>query len=372
MLKTMKMNYSTYYIKALFLVLLFSYSFTFCIGQEKTSLNEEKLQSARLKYPYADYNSDGVLTGAEFSRYMKMQDFIRDQQKKLSKMPDRMLADHSYGPHWRNTLDFWKAPSEKPTPVLIFWHGGGFVGGDKSLYYGDSLAIACLENGISVVTANYRYVTQSSFPGPFLDAARVIQYVRYHAKEWGIDPNRIATTGSSAGGNLSVWFATHDDLACPNNPDPVLRESTRLTTIIAKNAQTSNDPFFWMENIYSGDAVHTSIYDFYGVDYMDFGELKEIMSEKKYREMAIEASALNHITKDDPPAFLIHPERPEEWDGKPLPPGTKQSKYTHHVAFGEFFRKEYEKLGLKCRLNGQQDVSVEQEINWLKKYFNLN
>ena len=366
------MNYSICHMKALFLVLLFSYSFTFCFGQERTSQNEKKLKSARLEYPYADYNSDGVLTETEFRRYMKMQNYMRDQQKKLRKMPDRVLADHSYGPHWRNTLDFWKAESEKPTPVLIFFHAGGFVVGDKSNYYGDDLAISCLENGISVVTANYRYVTQSSFPGPFLDAARVIQYVRYHANELGIDPSRIATTGSSAGANLSVWFAVHDDLACQNNPDPILRESTRLTTIIARNAQTSNDPFFWMENIYSGDAVHTSIYDFYGVKSMNFDELKEVMSEKKYREMAIEASALNHITKDDPPVFLFHPERPEEWDGKPLPPGTKQSKYAHHVAFGKYFKNEYDKLGLKCRLKGQKDVYVEQQINWLKKYFNLN
>ena len=338
MLKTININFSICHMKALFLVILFSCFFTFCLGQEKTSQNDEELKSALLKYPFADYNSDGVLTEAEFRRYMKIQDFIRDQQEKLNKMPDRVLADHSYGPHWRNTLDFWKAPSEKPTPVLVFLHGGGFVGGDKSLYYGDSLAIACLENGISVVTANYRYVTQSSFPGPFLDAARVIQYIRYHAKEWGIDPNRIATTGSSAGGNLSVWLAVHDDLACTNNPDSVLRESTRLTTIIARNAQTSNDPFFWMENIYSGDAVHTSIYDFYGVKYMDFDELKEVMSEKEYQEMAFEASALNHITKDDPPVFLFYPQRPEEWDGNHYLP-KRNNQYIHIMLPLEYFSR---------------------------------
>ncbi len=363
------MNYSIRDMNVFFLVLLFSGSFTFCFGQQKTSKSEEKLKSALLKYPHADYNYDGVLTATEFRHYMKTQELIRNRQEKLNSMPVRVLADHSYGPHWRNTLDFWKASSKEPSPVLIFFHGGGFVGGDKSKYYGDSLVTACLENGISVVTANYRYVTQSAFPEPFLDAARVIQFIRYNAKEWGIDPKQIATTGSSAGGNLSVWLAVHDDLARPNNPDPVLRESTRLTTIIAKNAQTSNDPFFWLENIYKGDAVHTSIFDFYGVKKMSFNELKEVLYENKYREMAIESSALNHITKDDPPVFLIYPERLEDWDGKPLPSGTKQSKYTHHVAFGKYFKNKYEKLELKCRLNAQKDISVQQEIDWLKKFF---
>src|SRR6187551_3852622 len=40
-------------------------------------------------------------------------------------------ANVQYGPHERNVLDFWKAESEQPTPVLVFIHGGGFVAGDK-------------------------------------------------------------------------------------------------------------------------------------------------------------------------------------------------------------------------------------------------
>jgi len=369
MLKTMKNNDFVHHMQACFLLLLFSCDSTSCIAQQITSQNDEKLAQAIRTHPHGDYDSDGVLTDAESRHFMKVQGQIQAQQKRLKEMPNRVLADHPYGPHWRNTLDFWKARSESPTPVLVFFHGGGFVGGDKSKYYGDSLANVCLENGISVVTANYRYVTQSSFPGPFLDAARVVQYIRSHAEEWGIDPRRIATTGSSAGGNLSTWLAVHDDLASPDSPDPVLRESTRLTTIIAKNAQTSNDPFFWLENIYAGAAVHTSIFDFYGVKKMPFDELKEVMSKKKYREMAMKASALNHITNDDPPVFLVYPERLEEWDGKPLPFGTKQSKYTHHVAFGKYFKDEYDQLDLKCKVSAQKDTSVGEEISWLKNCF---
>src|SRR6056297_1770306 len=255
MLHMMKTHGSIHPLQTFALGVMCCCSFSLCFAQQELSKNEKLLQQAILKYPQGDYDSDGVLTQAEFSHHRRMQGMIQVQQKQLEKMPDRMLAEHAYGPHWRNTLDFWKADSKTPTPVLVFFHGGGFVGGDKSKYFGDRLANACLENGISVVSANYRYVTQSSFPAPFLDAARVVQTIRHHAEEWGIDRNRIATTGSSAGGNLSVWFAVHDDLADLDNPDPVLRESTRLTTIIAKNAQTSNDPFFWIKNIYAGKAV---------------------------------------------------------------------------------------------------------------------
>lgn len=356
-------------IQAFVLGVLICCSFTTCLAQQTPPANKKLLQQAILEFPHGDYDSDGVLSPAEFGHYRRMQRQIKEQQQQLDQMPVRVLAEYAYGPHWRNTLDLWKAESKKPTPVLVFFHGGGFVGGDKSKYYGDRLANACLENGISVVSANYRYVTQASFPAPFLDAARVLQSIRHHAEEWGIDRNRIAATGSSAGGNLSAWFAVHDDLADADNPDPVLRESTRLTTIIAKNTQTSNDPLFWIENIYSGSSVHTSVFDFYGVDKMPFAELKGVMSKKMYRDMAVEASSLNHITDDDPPVFLIYPERLEEWDGKPLPPGTMQSKYAHHVAFGKFFKDAYDQRGLECKLKSQRDVTVDQEIDWLRNSF---
>ena len=51
-------------------------------------------------------------------------------QNKFSRTPD--LANVSYGPYERNVVDLWKAKSERPTPLVVFIHGGGFRGGDKS------------------------------------------------------------------------------------------------------------------------------------------------------------------------------------------------------------------------------------------------
>lgn len=321
------------------------------------------------EHPQADYNGDGVLTKGEASRHQRMQTFIAKQEKLLMTMPERRLADQAYGPHWRNTFDFWMAESSDPTPVLLFFHPGGFVGGDKSLYYGNPLVMACLENGISVVTANYRYATQAPFPASHRDAARMIQHVRYHAESWGIDPEKVAMTGSSAGGNMSVWLAVHDDLADPSSDDPIARESTRLTTIIGVNSQTSNDQFFIWENIYLGNDAHSSIYDFYGLEVTDVETLKKELAKPAYREMAKEASALNHITSDDPPVFLIHPESLQDWDGQPLPVGTAQSKYAHHIAFGKWFKDSYDAMGLTSKLKGKEETTVAEQIDWLLKWF---
>lgn len=321
------------------------------------------------EHPQADYNADNVLTKNEAAKHQKMQAFIAKQSKFLDDMPEPRLLDHAYGPHWRNTLDFWKAESSDPTPVLLFFHPGGFVGGDKAQYYGDPLVMACLENGISVVLANYRYATQAPFPASHRDAARVIQYVRYHAESWGIDSGKVAMTGSSAGGNMSVWLAVHDDLADPDSSDPIARQSTRLTTIIGVNSQTSNDPFFIWENIYKGKDAHSSTFAFYGLEVTDVETLRKTLAMPAYRKIAYEATALNHMTPDDPPVFLIHPESLQDWDGQPLPADTDQSKYAHHIAFGKWFKDRYDEMGLISKLKGKEETTVAEQLAWLLRWF---
>lgn len=153
--------------------------------------------------------------------------------------------DVKYGPFDRNVMDVWLAESDRPTPVLVSIHGGGFQGGNKSVS-GDLLR-QCLESGISVVAITYRLSDQAIAPAQFLDSARAIQFIRSKAKPWNLDPTRIAATGGSAGAGLSLWLGFHDDLADPDNEDPVLRESTRLTCMSVYGGQTSYNPRFIRE-----------------------------------------------------------------------------------------------------------------------------
>src|SRR5256885_14717759 len=75
-----------------------------------------------------------------------------------------------------------------------------------------------------------------------MDCARAIQVARSKAKEWNLDPRRIAASGGSAGAGTSLWIGFHDDMADPKNSDPVLRESTRLSCMVVFGAQSSYDP----------------------------------------------------------------------------------------------------------------------------------
>jgi len=149
-------------------------------------------------------------------------------------------AEVSYGPHARNVLDFWQAPGDGPKPLLVFIHGGGWVGGDKRQQPANLQPY--LRQGISCASINYRLTGEAPLPAPVHDAARAIQFLRSKAPEWNIDKTRIALTGGSAGACTSMWLLLHDDLADPQSPDPVLRESTRVTAAAVSAGQTSIDP----------------------------------------------------------------------------------------------------------------------------------
>jgi len=160
--------------------------------------------------------------------------------------PKLTAANVAYGKHERQVLDFWKAESATPTPLLFFIHGGGWQGGDKNRTGGIEKYLAA---GVSVVAINYRYIEQATadgvvppVKGPLHDAARALQFVRSKAAEWNLDKQRIGASGGSAGACSSLWLAFHPDMADAKSSDPIARESTRLWCAAVIGAQTTLDP----------------------------------------------------------------------------------------------------------------------------------
>jgi acetyl esterase/lipase len=212
-------------------------------------------------------------------------------------------AGVAYGPLERQVLDFFQAKSDRPTPLVFCIHGGGWSGGDKSSYYGGVKNY--LDNGVSVVTINYRLMAQANaqkvtppVKAPLEDAARALQFVRSKSAEWNVDKKRIGATGGSAGGASSLWLAFHDDMADPKSDDPVARESTRLYCAAVNGAQVSLDPKEvrgWLPNYTYG--AHA------------FG-LKGLDDVEKQRDKLAgwikEYSPIAHVTRDDPPIGLYY------------------------------------------------------------------
>jgi acetyl esterase/lipase len=164
-------------------------------------------------------------------------------------VPKPTITEARYGTNERHILDFWKADSNKPTPLAFVIHGGGWSGGEKERVDRFVDVAALLKAGISVAAINYRFIKMAEAQGieppvkaPLHDAARALQFVRSKSMEWNIDKNRIGAAGGSAGACSSLWLAFHDDLADPKSNDPVARESSRLKCVAVTGPQTTLDP----------------------------------------------------------------------------------------------------------------------------------
>ncbi len=220
-------------------------------------------------------------------------------------VPEPTLAEVSYGDHERHVLDLWQAESSTPTPLAFVIHGGGWQGGSKERVSRFVDIERLLAAGISVAAINYRYVSQASDAGveppvklPLYDAARALQFIRSKAAEWNIDKTRIGAAGGSAGACSSLWLAYHDDLADPESPDLVARESTRLQCAAVIGAQTTLDPKQmkeWTPNSrYGGHA---------------FGKrnFQQFLSEReRILPWIAEYSPYALVTEDDPPVCLLY------------------------------------------------------------------
>ena len=90
-----------------------------------------------------------------------------------------------------------------PTPVLIWMHGGGYVLGKPEQDDG-SCAQYVRELGIKVVSVDYRCAPKHPFPAGLEDCYSALEWVESHSEELGIDTNRIAIGGASAGGGLAA------------------------------------------------------------------------------------------------------------------------------------------------------------------------
>lgn len=267
-------------------------------------------------------------------------------------------ANVSYGPFGRNVMDVWIAPSDTPTPLLVSIHGGGFRGGNKKV--SNRLLRACLESGISVAAITYRLTDEVMAPLPFYDAARAIQFLRSRAAEWNLDPVRIAANGDSAGAGISLWLGFHEDLADPDNADPVLRESSRLACMAVENGQCSYDPRFIRTLIPEMSTwEHPALGYLFGVKASEIDRLPE----EKYR--LFEACApITHVTPDDPPILMTYNSAADA-------PVTSLRVGIHHPRFGFALKEKLDVVGVGCTvvcgLEGEGEERDALIMEFLKK-----
>lgn len=269
--------------------------------------------------------------------------------------PTPTMANVPYGTHPKQVLDFWKAESAQPTPLLFFIHGGGWTGGDKSRAGGVN---ECLKAGISVVSVEYRFIQDANAAGvkppvkwPLEDAARALQFVRSKAAEWNIDKKRIGASGGSAGACSSLWLAFHDDMADPKSSDPVARESTRLWCAAVNGPQTTLDPQQMK------DWTPNSTYGGHAFGLPKFQQFLE--GREKILPWIKQYSPYEWVTADDPPIYMSF--------STPPAMGQPQKDPTHSANFGVKLQEKLRAVGVPCEIMypGAPDVKHRNTVAFL-------
>lgn len=346
----------------------------FFLGLLSTAHTQDADRLAKLleKFPEADADGDGTLTQEEvraFREKMPQKDGRKREKEKTIPKLEPTHADISYGPHERNVFDIWlpESPLEKeatslPLPVFVFFHGGGFVGGDKSSFSPQIY----MEAGIACVSANYRFVdgSETLSPVPMQDGARVIQTLRHRASEWNIDGGRIAVSGSSAGAVMAMWIAYKDDLKNDDSEDPVERQSSRVNCVVPINGPTNLLPDWIVKHLGGSSHVHGSFPKMFGVD--ADGELSPDVLERIQS-----SSPWEFVSEDDPPTLLIYNSL-LELEELPLPEDTSTGKVIHHPFFGLALKEKLDALGVECEFRHSFDPRGNPAIpDYLRSKFRM-
>lgn len=260
-------------------------------------------------------------------------------------IPPPTIADIPYGPHPKQVMDFYKAESDKPTPLVFYIHGGGWMAGSKRPVGVTNY----LKAGISVISIEYRFIPEATADGvnpPVLgsmgDAARALQFVRSKAAEWNIDKTKIAATGGSAGACSSLWLAFHDDMADPKSKDPISHESTRLLCAAVSAPQTSLDPQQmkdWTPN--SNYGAHA--FGIKGDPAKKTSSFAEFLAQRdKIMPWIKEYSPYELVTSDDPPIYMNF--------SAPPAIGQDQKDPTHSANFGVKLKEKLDSVHVPCEL----------------------
>jgi acetyl esterase len=267
-------------------------------------------------------------------------------QRKRPPLPEATFTDVSYGPHERHVIDYYKAESSTPTPLAVYIHGGGFTSGNKQTLNAGTLK-QLRDAGISVAAINYRYSTIKPLPAAHHDARHALQFMRSKAGEWGFDKNRIGAFGGSAGAQICMYLAFHDEMADPGSNDPVARESTRLACVATSGGQTTMN-FEWWRRWIPG----------YETNHRDFKASSGVATYDELRRAVRAFSALDLISADDPPIFMSYGMTPDA----PIPEDPKKANgwKIHHVTFGVKLKERMDALGVAADLKYPGAITTYQ------------
>ena len=187
------------------------------------------------------------------------------------------------------TFDIFKPKTHTNGAAIIFMVSGGWVSNyvppDQALPRYQEL----LDAGFTVITLRHGGSPKYLIPEIVADVRRGVRFIRYNAKQWGIDPNRLGVYGGSAGGHLSLMIGLASDNGDPAAKEDFMKESDRVAAVVAYFPPVDLRPFVRGLNPPPTGTV-----------------LDRFPALNFEKERAADYSPLLFVTSDDPPTLLIH------------------------------------------------------------------
>jgi acetyl esterase/lipase len=204
------------------------------------------------------------------------------------------------------TMDVF-TPKEKTNGAAILWMvSGGWFSAHEAINSG--MAQEFLDRGYTVFAVVHGSQPKFTIPEVVADVNRAVRFIRYHAKDYKIDPDRIGVTGGSAGGHLSLMLGLAGDAGDPNAKDPIDRVSSRVQAVACFYPPTD----FFNYGKPGENALGRGIlqgfkapFDFNTFD-PDKKVFRPIEDEAKILEIGRKISPVYHVSADDPPTLIMH------------------------------------------------------------------
>lgn len=252
--------------------------------------------------------------------------------------PAPTQANLSYGPDAEQLLDVYLPPEGNgPFPVVI-WFGGLWKPSknvpDLNHFFPKHCAAIAVQT--RVMSDAIRDKISPPVSVCLLDARRALQFVRLHASEWKLDPQRIALAGGSQGTLPALYVGCSGEKAKPESTDPVERVSTKVTCVGAYRSQPSIDPQRMQEWVPGVE---------WGVPALGVGFSESLKRRSELLPFINEWSPETLVSKDAPPIYFEY-----NW-GLTKPDDVKEMDYlVHSPRWGLGFQAIAHATGATCEV----------------------
>jgi acetyl esterase/lipase len=187
------------------------------------------------------------------------------------------------------TFDVIKPKANANGAAVIFMVSGGWVSNYNPPQQTATRFKDLLDKGFTLIAVRHGGSPKYLIPEIVSDVRRAVRFIRYNAKQWGVDPNRLGVFGGSAGGHLALVLGTASDIGDPNAKEDFMKESDRVASVVAYFPPVDLRPLARGLN-----PQRTG------------GTLDRFPALNFEKEKAPDYSPIVHVSPDDPPTLLIH------------------------------------------------------------------